>query len=155
MAESSSRECCAYGGPRAGVASGGVRAPRGVRCRERPSPSSRPGRTRQIPMTEEHRRNILWADDEIELLRPHIKFLACKRVFDSNKLQDPQRARDYVGEMQRWQSLDLRGLDWPAWAELAADVARWDVRFDQVPEAGLKQAHQDFRRGLNIDFGRF
>ena len=196
-------------------------------------------------MTEEHRRNILWADDEIELLRPHIKFLeqkgfsvtavpngedaltelgrgrydlvlldemmpglggletldqiqsrdlgvpvilvtkseeetlmdqaigraitdylikpvnpsqvflACKRVFDSQKLQDSQRARDYVGEMQRWQSLDLRGLDWPAWAELAADVARWDVRFDQVPEAGLKQAHQDFRRGLNIDFGRF
>jgi len=196
-------------------------------------------------MTEEHRRNILWADDEIELLRPHIKFLeqkgfsvtavpngedaltelgrgrydlvlldemmpglggletldqiqsrdlgvpvilvtkseeetlmdqaigraitdylikpvnpsqvflACKRVFDSQKLQGSQRARDYVGEMQRWQSLDLRGLDWPAWAELAADVARWDVRFDQVPEAGLKQAHQDFRRGLNIDFGRF
>ena len=196
-------------------------------------------------MTEEHRRRILWADDEIDLLRPHIKFLeqkgfavtavpngedalaelskgrydvvlldemmpglgglgtldqmksrelgvpvilvtkseeealmdqaigrqitdylikpvnpsqvflACKRVVDSQKLQDSQRARDYVTEMQGWQTLDVRGLDWAGWVDLACDVARWDVRFDEVPEAGLKQAHQDFRRGLNIDFGRF
>jgi CheY-like chemotaxis protein len=91
----------------------------------------------------------------IKPVNPSQVFLACKRVFDSQKLQDSQRARDYVSEMQRWQSLDLRGLDWAGWAELAADVARWDVRFDLVPEAGLKQAHQDFRRGLNIDFGRF
>ena len=196
-------------------------------------------------MNDEHRRRILWADDEIDLLRPHIKFLeqkgfsvtvvpngedalaalgrdrydvvlldemmpglggldtleriqacelgvpvilvtkseeetlmdqaigrhitdylikpvnpsqvflACKRVFDSQKLQGSQRARDYVGEMQRWQTLDLRGLDWAGWVDLALDVARWDVRFDAVPEAGLKQAHMDFRRGINIEFGRF
>ena len=196
-------------------------------------------------MTDEYRRRILWADDEIDLLRPHIKFLeqkgfsvtvvpngedalaalgrdrydvvlldemmpglggldtleeiqarelgvpvilvtkseeeslmnqaigrhitdylikpvnpsqvflACKRVFDSQKLQGSQRARDYVGEMQRWQTLDLRGLDWAGWVDLALDVARWDVRFDAVPEAGLKQAHMDFRRGINIEFGRF
>ena len=196
-------------------------------------------------MSEEHRRRILWADDEIDLLRPHIKFLeqkgfavtavpngedalaelgrgrydlvlldemmpglggldtleaiqsrdlgvpvilvtkseeealmdqaigrhitdylikpvnpsqvflACKRVFDSQKLQGSQRARDYVGEMQRWQTLDFRGLDWAGWVEVATDVARWDVRFDTVHEAGLEQAHMDFRRGINIDFGRF
>ena len=196
-------------------------------------------------MTEDARRKILWADDEIDLLRPHIKFLeqkgfavtavpsgedalrelakgrydvvlldemmpgqgglatldvmesreltvpvilvtkseeeslmndaigrritdylikpvnpsqvflACKRVFETQKIQDTQRARDYVTEMQHWQQLDLRRLDWEGWTSLAVDVARWDVRFDQVPEAGLKQAHQDFRRGLNIDFGRF
>jgi CheY-like chemotaxis protein len=196
-------------------------------------------------MTDDHSRRILWADDEIDLLRPHIKFLeqkgfavtavpngedalselsrgrfdvvlldemmpglgglatlgeiksrdlavpvilitkseeeslmneaigrhitdylikpvnpsqvflACKRVFESQKLQDSQRARDYVGEMQRWQTMDLRRLDWDGWLELAIEVARWDVRFDDVPEAGLKQAHADFRRSLNIDFGRF
>src|SRR5258705_1270894 len=57
--------------------------------------------------------------------------------------------------MQRWQTMDLRGLDWPGWVDLAIDCARWDVRFDNVREAGLKQAHADCRRGLNIDFGRF
>jgi len=91
----------------------------------------------------------------IKPVNPSQVFLACKRVFDSQKLQGSQRARDYVGEMQRWQTLDLRGLDWAGWVDLALDVARWDVRFDAVPEAGLKQAHMDFRRGINIEFGRF
>ncbi|HKQ56729.1 MAG TPA: bifunctional response regulator/alkaline phosphatase family protein [Candidatus Eisenbacteria bacterium] len=196
-------------------------------------------------MPDDHRRKILWADDEIDLLRPHIKFLeqkgyavtavpngedalsalaqgrfdvvlldemmpglgglatldaikardlqlpiilitkseeetlmeeaigkritdylikpvnpsqvylACKRVLDSDKLQDNQQARDYVAEMQRWQSLDTRRLDWQGWVDLAVEVARWDVRFDNLREEGLRQAHLDFRRALNIDFGRF
>ena len=29
-------------------------------------------------MSEDNRRKILWADDEIDLLRPHIKFLEQK-----------------------------------------------------------------------------
>ena len=91
----------------------------------------------------------------IKPVNPSQVFLACKRVFDAQKLQDSQRARDYVVEMQHWQMLDLRRLDWQGWVDLAVDVARWDVRFDDAPEAGLKQAHADFRRGLNIEFGRF
>jgi len=91
----------------------------------------------------------------IKPVNPSQVFLACKRVFDAQKLQDTQRARDYVGEMQRWQGLDLRRLDWPGWVDLAQDVARWDVRFDGVADAGLRQAHADFRRSLNIDFGRY
>ncbi len=90
----------------------------------------------------------------IKPVNPSQVFLACKRVFDSQRLQDSQRARDYVGEMQRWQSLDLRRLDWNGWLDLAVDVARWDVGLDGAPEAGLQQAHTDFRRSLNIDFGR-
>ena len=91
----------------------------------------------------------------IKPVNPSQVFLACKRVFDAQKLQDSQRARDYVGEMQRWQNLDLRGLDWRGWVDLAVEVARWDVGLDGAPEAGLQQAHGDFRRGLNADFSRF
>lgn len=91
----------------------------------------------------------------IKPVNPSQVFLACKRVFDTQRLQDSQRARDYVGEMQRWQSLDVRRLDWQGWQRLAVDVARWDVRLDSVSEEGLKQAHGGFRRSLNIDFGRF
>ena len=208
--------------------------------------SSTVPRTRPIPMSDDQRRQILWADDEIDLLRPHIRFLeqrgfavtavssgedalaelerrrfdvvlldevmpglgglatldaiksrevavpvilvtkseeetlmeeaigkrisdylikpvnpsqvflALKRVLESARLQETQRARDYVGEMQRWQSIDARRLDWTGWVDLALDIARWDVTFDQLPEEqGLKQAHQDLRRSLNQDFGRF
>jgi len=91
----------------------------------------------------------------IKPVNPSQVFLACKRVMDAQKIQDSQRARDYVAEMQRWQNMDLRHLDWAGWRDLAIDAARWDVRFDNVQEAGLKQAHADFRKGLNIDFGRF
>src|SRR5580765_1981782 len=66
----------------------------------------------------------------IKPVNPSQVFLACKRVFDSSRLQDSQRNRDYAGEMQRWQTMDLRKLDWQGWIDLAIDVARWDVRFD-------------------------
>src|SRR5205085_2790719 len=46
-------------------------------------------------------------------------------------------------------------LGWQEWTDLALDIARWDVRFDGVSEEGLKQAHGDFRRGLNVEFARF
>ena len=91
----------------------------------------------------------------IKPVNPSQVFLACKRVFDGQKLQDGQRARDYVGEMQRWQTMDVRRLDWRGWVDLAVEVARWDVSLDGAPEAGLAQAHGDFRKSLNIDFGRF
>ena len=91
----------------------------------------------------------------IKPVNPSQVFLACKRVFDAQKLQDSQRARDYVGEMQRWQMLDLRRLDWRGWTDLAVDVARWDVALDGAPEAGLQQAHADFQKSLNSDFSRF
>jgi CheY-like chemotaxis protein len=90
----------------------------------------------------------------IKPVNPSQVFLACKRVFDAQKLQDSQRARDYVGEMQRWQNLDLRRLDFRGWTELAVEVARWDVGLDGVPEAGLQQAHDDFRKSLNADFSK-
>jgi DNA-binding response OmpR family regulator len=95
------------------------------------------------------------ADYLIKPVNPSQVFLACKRVLDAGRLQESQRARDYVGEMQRWQSLDAQRLTWEQWVELAVDVARWDVLFDDRPDAGLQQAHRDFRRALNIDFGRF
>ncbi len=91
----------------------------------------------------------------IKPVNPSQVFLACKRVFDSQRIQDGQRARDYVGEMQRWQTMDIKRLDWPGWVDLAVNVASWDVGLDGSPEAGLQQAHLDFRRSLNIDFGRF
>jgi CheY-like chemotaxis protein len=91
----------------------------------------------------------------IKPVNPSQVFLACKRVFDAQKLQDSQRARDYVGEMRRWQTLDLRRLDWRGWTDLAVEMSRWDVSLDGAPEAGLQQAHADFQKSLNSDFARF
>jgi CheY-like chemotaxis protein len=92
----------------------------------------------------------------IKPVNPSQVFLALKRVLESDRIQDTARTRDYVGEMQRWQGLDRREFRWEDWVSLAVDVARWDVRFDSLPdEEGLSQVHHDFRRSLNLDFGRF
>ena len=91
----------------------------------------------------------------IKPVNPSQVFLACKRVLDAHKLQDSRRARDYVTEMQRWQSLNLRDLDEQGWVDLAIDVARWEVRFDEAPDPSLEHAHADFRKGLNVEFGHF
>jgi CheY-like chemotaxis protein len=96
------------------------------------------------------------SDYLIKPVNPSQVFLACKRVLESQRLLDTRRTRDYVEDMRRWQNLDTRRLDWAAWVELAVEMARWDVTFDALPgEEGLQQAHQDFRRSLNLDFGRF
>jgi CheY-like chemotaxis protein len=92
----------------------------------------------------------------IKPVNPSQVFLACKRVLDAARLQEGQRARDYVGEMRRWQELDTRRMNWRSWVDLSVDLARWDVLFDDLPgEEGLKQAHQDLRRSLGSDFSRF
>jgi CheY-like chemotaxis protein len=92
----------------------------------------------------------------IKPVHPSQVLLALKRVLESDRIQEVARARDYVGEMQRWQGLDRRGFAWNDWVELAVEIARWDVLFDALPEEqGLAQAHADFRRSLNLDFGRF
>ena len=41
------------------------------------------------------------SDYLIKPVNPSQVFLALKRVFESDRLQETQRARDYVGEMQR------------------------------------------------------
>jgi CheY-like chemotaxis protein len=91
----------------------------------------------------------------IKPVNPSQVYLACKRVLETGRLQESRRARDYAGEMQRWHQIDTPRLDWEGWRELAIEVARWDVRFDELHEEGLQQAHLDFRRTINIEFGRF
>ena len=92
----------------------------------------------------------------IKPVNPSQVLLALKRVLESSRIQDTARTRDYVGDMRRWQDLDRRRFTWQEWVDLAVDVARWDVLFDELPdEQGLAQAHQDFRRSLNADFSRF
>jgi DNA-binding response OmpR family regulator len=48
-------------------------------------------------MPDDHRRQILWADDEIDLLRPHIKFLEQKGFAVTPRAQRRGRARGADG----------------------------------------------------------
>ncbi len=90
----------------------------------------------------------------IKPVRPTQIFLAVKRLLESDRLQEGQRARDYVAELSRLRAESAEGLDWRGWIDLYARSAQWDVELDRVDDPGLKQAHADQRRELNVEFGR-
>ncbi len=91
----------------------------------------------------------------IKPVHPTQIFLALKRLLDADQLQDSQRTRDYVAELNRLRSESTAGLDWRGWVDLYARSASWDVELDRVGEEGLRQAHQDQRRELNVEFGQY
>ena len=91
----------------------------------------------------------------IKPVRPTQIFLALKRLLEADRLQDGQRARDYVAELARMRAESTGGLDWRGWVDLYSRSAQWDVELDKVEDSGLKQAHQDQRRELNVEFGRY
>ena len=91
----------------------------------------------------------------IKPVRPTQIFLALKRLLESDRLQEGQRARDYVAELSRLRAESAGGLDWRGWVDLYARSAQWDVELDQVEDEGLKQAHADQRRELNVEFGQY
>ncbi len=91
----------------------------------------------------------------IKPVRPTQIFLALKRLLESDRLQGGQRTRDYVAELARLRTEPTGGLDWRGWVELYARSAQWDVELDRVEDDGLRQAHQDQRRELNVEFGQY
>jgi CheY-like chemotaxis protein len=91
----------------------------------------------------------------IKPVRPTQIFLALKRLLETDRLQDNQRARNYVAELSRLRAESTSGLDWRGWVDLYARSAAWDVELDRVEDEGLKQAHQDQRRELNVEFGQY
>ncbi len=91
----------------------------------------------------------------IKPVRPTQIFLALKRLLESDRLQDNQRTRNYVAELARLREDSAGGLDWRGWIDLYARSAQWDLELDRAGDAGLKQAHLDQRRELNVEFGQY
>ena len=91
----------------------------------------------------------------IKPVRPTQIFLALKRLLEADRLQGGQRTRDYVAELTRLRAESTGGLDWRGWIDLYARSAQWDVELDRVEDEGLRQAHMDQRRELNVEFGQY
>ena len=88
-------------------------------------------------------------------VRPAQIYLALKRLLEADRLQESQRARNYVAELARLRMDSSEGLDWRGWIDLYARSAQWDVELDQVDDVGLKQAQADQRRELNVEFSSY
>jgi len=88
-------------------------------------------------------------------VRPMQIFLALKRLFESDRLQENRLARDYVAELAQLRAGSSGGLGWEGWIDLYSRSAQWDVELDLLDDGGLRQAQGDQRRELNVEFSTF
>ena len=92
------------------------------------------------------------SDYLLKPVRPMQIFLALKRVLDGDRLHETRLARDYVAELARARANAGPAPDWRRWIEIHTRSAQWDVELDAAGDAGLRQAHADQRRELNVEF---
>lgn len=88
-------------------------------------------------------------------VNPSQVFLAVKKVVESQDLVRSQAARDYVSHVQKMALLDPSRLGWREWIDLSKDAARWDLELEALGDSGLVQAHEDQKRQLEAEFGRY
>ena len=91
----------------------------------------------------------------IKPVNPSQIWLAIKKVFETQALQQDRSARDYVGHVRWLAELDTKRLDAAGWLEVSRRLTAWDLALEHLADPGLKQAHADSRRELNQEFGRF
>ncbi len=91
----------------------------------------------------------------IKPVNPSQIWLAVKKVFESSTLQQDRSARDYVGHVRWLADLDTKRLGWREWLDVNRRLSQWDLELESIADPGLKQAHMDSRRELNLEFSRF
>jgi CheY-like chemotaxis protein len=95
------------------------------------------------------------SDYLLKPVRPTQIFLALKRILDADRLHESQLTRDYVAELARMRAEQDGAFDWRRWVEIHGRSAQWDVELDSAGDAGLRQAHADQRRELNVEFCQY
>jgi len=91
----------------------------------------------------------------IKPVNPSQIWLAIKKVFETQSLQQDRSARDYVGHVRWLADLDTKRLDAAGWLEVGRRLTAWDLALEHLADPGLKQAHGDSKRELNLEFARF
>ncbi len=94
------------------------------------------------------------ADYLTKPVNPSQIWLACKKVFESERLVRDQKTRNYVHEFNRIMELRQGTLGWEDWLELASKIAALDLELSDTDE-GLYQSHQDEKAAINREFGRY
>ncbi|MBM3286897.1 MAG: bifunctional response regulator/alkaline phosphatase family protein [Candidatus Eisenbacteria bacterium] len=94
------------------------------------------------------------ADYLTKPVNPSQIWLACKKVFESERLVRDRRTRNYVTEFNRILQLRQGDLGWEDWLELASRISSLDLELSDTDES-LYQSHQDEKAAINREFARF
>ena len=81
-------------------------------------------------------------------------YSACKRILDSERLQEGRFSQEYVREFNNMTNLIHEG-SWDSWLRMHRKLCAWDLEFDRFRESGLTTTHNDQKQNANQQFGRF
>jgi len=81
-------------------------------------------------------------------------YSACKRILDSDRLQEDRFSQDYVKEFNDMNSLIAEG-SWEGWVQIHRKLCAWDLEFDRFRRSGLSTTHDEQKQSANLQFGRF
>ncbi len=88
-------------------------------------------------------------------VNPSQVFLAIKRLLEGVAIQQGHLTRDFVQEFARLQATDTAALDANGWIELYVKMTGWDLRLEEMRDAGLDQSYADLKKQLNHVFCRY
>jgi len=81
-------------------------------------------------------------------------YSACKRILDSERLQEGRFSQEYVREFNNMTGL-IHEATWDSWLQIHRKLCTWDLEFDRFRESGLNTTHDDQKQNANRQFGRF
>jgi CheY-like chemotaxis protein len=81
-------------------------------------------------------------------------YSACKRILDSERLQEGRFSQDYVREFNNMNTL-IESASWDNWVQIHKKLCAWDLEFDRFRDSGLVTTHDEQKQKANHQFGRF
>jgi hypothetical protein len=81
-------------------------------------------------------------------------YSACKRILDSDRLQEGRFSQDYVRAFNNLEATIETGT-WDNWVQIHKQLCAWNLEFDRFRESGLATTHEEQKQNANLRFGRF
>ena len=94
------------------------------------------------------------ADYLLKPVSPMQIYSACKRILDSERLQEGRFSQDYVREFNSLAGLIDDGT-WESWVQIHKKLSAWDLEFDRFRDSELTTVHDEQKQNANLQFGRF
>jgi CheY-like chemotaxis protein len=81
-------------------------------------------------------------------------YSACKRILESDRLQEGRFSMDYVKEFNNLATM-VQSRSWDDWVQIHKKLCAWDLEFDRFRESGLTTTHEEQKQNANAQFSRF
>jgi len=88
-------------------------------------------------------------------VNPSQILMACKKIFDTNKIAREKLSRDYSQEFLTLSQTIERNETPEEWINTFLKLTEWELELDKFPDLGFQETVRDLQRESNIHFGRF